>query len=209
MRNPWEGTTLTDYENHMKLDSVRQLQAMNQMMKEQFYTYPAKSAIILGIAGGNGLEHIDKRIFRKVYGVDINQKYLECCIGRYPGLKGIFESVTADLTNVNLQLPHADLLVANLLVEYIGYKNFQRAVKLVKPHYVSCIIQINEAAPFVSDSPYSHVFDHLDEIYQEIDAEGLENAMTQIGYKKGPCKGRALPNGKKFARIDFTSQTEK
>lgn len=29
MKNPWEEIPLTDYENHMKLDSVMQLQTMN------------------------------------------------------------------------------------------------------------------------------------------------------------------------------------
>lgn len=33
MKNPWESISLDDYENHMKLDSVMQLQAMNRMMK--------------------------------------------------------------------------------------------------------------------------------------------------------------------------------
>jgi len=42
-----------EYENHMKLDSVMQLQAMNEMMKGQFEAYPISSVMILGIAGGS------------------------------------------------------------------------------------------------------------------------------------------------------------
>ena len=38
MNNPWEEIKLSDYESHMSLESVFQLQTMNQMMKEQFYT---------------------------------------------------------------------------------------------------------------------------------------------------------------------------
>ena len=33
MNNPWKEINLSDYENHMALDSVQQSQAMNQMMK--------------------------------------------------------------------------------------------------------------------------------------------------------------------------------
>ena len=33
MSNPWESISLTDYENHMRLNSVKQLQTMNEMMK--------------------------------------------------------------------------------------------------------------------------------------------------------------------------------
>ncbi len=57
MNNPWEEISLDDYENHMSLDSVKQLQAMNKIMEEQFETYPVSTAMVLGVAGGNGLEH--------------------------------------------------------------------------------------------------------------------------------------------------------
>ena len=72
MKNPWEEIPLTDYENHMKLDSVMQLQAMNEMMKGQFDSYDVSSVAIFGIAGGNGLEHIEKDRFKRIYGIDIN-----------------------------------------------------------------------------------------------------------------------------------------
>ena len=73
MNNPWKSISLSDYENHMAMDSVQQLQAMNQMMKGQLNQYEVQSAMILGIAGGNGLEHVDTEKLNKVYGVDINQ----------------------------------------------------------------------------------------------------------------------------------------
>lgn len=40
MENPWKSIKLSDYENHMKLDSVMQLQTLNCMMKEQLNTVP-------------------------------------------------------------------------------------------------------------------------------------------------------------------------
>ena len=58
MNNPWEDIKLDDYENHMSLDSVKQLQTMDAIMKEQFGDYPVDTAMIFGIAGGNGLEHV-------------------------------------------------------------------------------------------------------------------------------------------------------
>ena len=82
MSNPWKDISLSDYENHMALDSVQQLQAMNLMMKGQLNKYDIQSVMILGIAGGNGLEHVDVEKITKVYGVDINAEYLAtfiCC----------------------------------------------------------------------------------------------------------------------------------
>lgn len=57
-KNPWEEIDLDTYEKHMRLDTVRQLQAMNAIMKQQFEAYPVQTAMVLGVAGGNGLEHI-------------------------------------------------------------------------------------------------------------------------------------------------------
>ena len=43
----------------MQLDSVKQLQTLNFIMKAQFGEYPVTTAMVLGVAGGNGLEHVD------------------------------------------------------------------------------------------------------------------------------------------------------
>lgn len=204
MKNPWEEINLNAYENHMSLDDVFQLQTLNKMMKDQFYTYPVQSIMILGVAGGNGLEHIDKRVIRKVYGVDINKDYLDTCVNRYSELQDIFDAIHTDLTQEKNDLPYADLIVANLVVEYIGYKCFQKAVRQISPKYVSVVIQINADTSFVSDSPYLHIFDCLDEVHHKMEETELVNTMEQIGYRKVAQIDEDLPNGKKLVRIDFS-----
>ena len=121
MNNPWEDINLSDYENHMALESVGQLQAMNQMMKTQLNQYDIQSAMILGIAGGNGLEHVNPDKLNKVYGVDINANYLAMTKTRYKALGDTLECLCVDLTTEADKLPKVDMLIANLLIEYIGY----------------------------------------------------------------------------------------
>lgn len=203
MKNPWEDIPLSDYENHMKLDSVMQLQAMNEMMKGQFDTYPISSVMIFGIAGGNGLAHIPKDKFEKVYGVDINASYLQEVIRRYPDLKGLLECLCIDLTEDAYKLPKADMVIANLLIEYIGYACFQKAIRYVNPKFVSCIIQINTADSWVSDSPYLHVFDGLEQVHHQMEEQALEKAMIEIGYHPIKALDHSLPNGKKLVQMDF------
>lgn len=203
MKNPWKDISLSDYENHMKLDSVMQLQAMNEMMKGQLCTYPVSCVMILGVAGGNGLEHIQKGKFEKVYGVDINASYLQEVVQRYPELDGVLECLCVDLTTEAEKLPSAEMVIANLLVEYIGYRCFQKAVKQVEPKYVSCIIQINTEDGWVSDSPYLHVFDGLDQIHHQMEGQTLERAMLEIGYRRIKSLEYKLPNGKKLVQTDF------
>ncbi|MFZ2538641.1 MAG: methyltransferase type 11, partial [Oscillospiraceae bacterium] len=59
MENPWVKVSLNNYEQHMKLADIQQLQTLNQIMKQQIKQHQIKTIAILGIAGGNGLEHID------------------------------------------------------------------------------------------------------------------------------------------------------
>lgn len=204
MSNPWESINLDDYEKHMGLNSVYQLQTLNEIMKKQFNSYNVTSAMVLGVAGGNGIEHITKEKFQKVYGVDVNKTFLTECQNRFKNLEGVFETVCADLSEKNLKLPTTELLIANLLIEYIGYECFQNVVKTVKPKYVSCVIQLNTDASFVSDSPYIHTFDCLEEVHHQMEEIELINYMQMISYKLIMTEEKKLPNGKKFLKIDFT-----
>ncbi len=204
MNNPWEEISLDDYEKHMRLDTVKQLQAMNAIMKEQFAAYPAETAMILGVAGGNGLEHIRTDKYRRVYGVDINSAYLDAVRERYPQLSGVLQCLHLDLLNEAEQLPQAQLVIANLLIEYIGYPAFQKAVLQIAPEYVSCVIQINtDAEQWVSDSPYLHAFDRLDEVHHQMEETALSAAMQEIGYAEILRASVTLPNGKALVRIDY------
>lgn len=203
MKNPWEMVKLSDYENHMALDSVRQLQVLNQMMKGQLNQYEVQSAMILGIAGGNGLEHVDVKKLNKVYGIDVNKEYLSATESRYENLAGILECICVDLLSEADKLPYAEMLIANLLIEYIGYECFQKVVKATSSQYVSCIIQINEDEGFVSDSPYMHVFDDLDSVHHQMAEQELRNSMDAIDYQLIQMLEQKLPNGKKLVQLDF------
>lgn len=204
MSNPWMDINLKDYEGHMQLDSVQQLPVLNQMMHGQFYRHAAATIMILGIAGGNGLNHIDPEKICKVYGVDINPNYLAICLERYPSLAGVFEPIQADLSDPEASLPHADLVIANLLVEYIGCNCLQEIIGKVKPVFVSCIIQINDAHGFVSESPYASAFTRLDEVHHQLSEPILIGCMREIGYSLCHSAQEALPNGKKLLQLDFS-----
>lgn len=203
MNNPWNNIKLDDYENHMKLDSVQQLQTLHDIMYRQFYCYPASTIMILGIAGGNGLDHIDRDKIQTVYGIDINRAYLEECIKRYPALSRTFVPIHADLRAEDITLPEADIVVANLLVEYIGYDHFQRVIQKVNPLYVTCVIQMNIDSSFVSYSPYLHLLKGLEKDHHQVCEHELFQVMSEIGYKFIYGDEYTLPNGKKLKRLDY------
>ncbi len=209
MDHPWKEISLETYEAHMSLASVMQLQTMNRIMKYQFEAYPVSTAMIFGVAGGNGLEHVRKEKYRTVYGVDINEKYLQAVAERFAGLGETLQLLCTDLTTDYALLPSADLVIANLLIEYTGYPAFQKAVLQVDPEFVSCVIQLNKVADnadsesWVSESPYLHAFDGLNAIHHQTGEQETTKAMNEIGYVNILQSYEALPNGKQLMRLDY------
>ena len=202
--NPWEEISLSDYENHMSLSSVNQLQAMNKMMKFQFEAYPVTSAIVFGVAGGNGLEHVNLKKYSKIYGIDINNAYLDNVKKRYSFMEDILECKRIDLTCETDMLPEAELVIANLVIEYVGLEPFKKGILKTGARYVSCIIQINTDEEFwVSDSPYLHSFDGLDAVHHQMEEQSLVMAMNEIGFDMLKKDAMPLPNGKKLVMLDF------
>lgn len=60
----------------MKLDSVMQLQAMNEMMKGQFDAYPISSVMVLGVAGYHIISTLERLLSngKKLVQMDFEKK---------------------------------------------------------------------------------------------------------------------------------------
>lgn len=205
MKNPWEDISLADYENHMSAAGVEQLQMLDKIIGEQLNCFDAKSAALLGAAGGNGLEHADPGKLSVLYAIDINKDYLNACAQRYSELNCL-KVLKADLSDISVKFPHAELVIADLIIEYIGVSVFIAQVKKIDPKFVSCVIQKNEGAGFVSGSAYSKAFDGISKAHTDIDKETLIQAAKGCGFVLTLEKDYPLPNGKKFIRLDFRYQ---
>ena len=200
MKNPWTSVPLSDYEAHMSLEGVAQLQAMDGLMRRQFETHSAAgSVLIFGVAGGNGLRHAER--FRTVYGVDINPDYLAACRERY-GQRN-FVPVLADVADPACVLPRADLAVANLFVEYVGCAAFARALEKVGPRWVSLGIQLNEGEDFVCDSPYLHAFDGLEAVHVQMEEGPLTETLREAGFRLAGPRRIPLPQRKALLGLDY------
>ena len=208
MENPWETSDLDIYESHMNLKNVAQIPLLNKIMKSQLSLDNIDFVAIWGVAGGNGLEYISCNDFKKVYCVDINIKYLDVIEKRYSYLNClILEKL--DLNDISLNLPEVNLVIANLLLEYIGLNNFTSQIKKIKPKYVSCVIQIddnlNDKNNFVVDSIYSDSLKNISKLGVSIDKNDLISKMNEIEYKCILEEKYDLPSNKKFIRLDFSN----
>lgn len=203
MRNPWQNIDIKDYENHMSSDTVMQLQALNEITKQQLEEYDCKTVCFFGIAGGNGLEHIKNNKYTKVFCIDINIQYLGVCKERHSYLGDRMCIIETDLSDVDALIPKTELVIANLIIEYIGIDAFVHQIKKAEPNSVSCVIQNKGVDRFVSISGYEGALHKLDSIHTFVVSYELISKMDIAGYKCTKQIKTLLPNGKSFTRLEF------
>ena len=194
--NPWESIALEDYETHMRSASVFQLQTLNMIMADQM-SYRPWTVAVLGSAGGNGFEHLD--LANEIFAVDINREYLRCCRETYSNFGDKLKTICCDLNES--VLPPCDLLICNLIIEYLGIAAFKRLLGRLEFKTVSCVIQRNCGNNFVSSSQTAEKLASLNLLHRDIDAEELTECL---GMNVIVRKAYSLPNNKQFIRIDFS-----
>lgn len=205
MENPWNDIPLDIYEAHMSLSNVAQIQALNVLTQKQMLAHPdAQSVAIIGVAGGNGLEYCGER-FKAVYGIDVNPSYLHICAQRFrPVLGEKLRLIEMDLRNPESALPEADLIIANLLIEYVGVGTFCEKAANTQARYVSCVIHDSDTEhQFVSDSPYQTAFHAVGRLHCDVDEIELTDVMSRHGYYSEYREIVGLPNGKRLIRHDY------
>ena len=155
--------------------------------------------ILCGISDTQRLFHLSRQL--SFCNLKINLQETQ---KRYSNLADILQCLHLDIVCETEKLPQSQLLVANLLIEYIGYDAFVRAVNIINPEYISCVIQINtDEEMWVSDSPYIHAFDGLDEIHHQMESDVLNEKMNSIGFKLILQDMTELPNSKALVRQDY------
>jgi hypothetical protein len=203
--HPWLGIQLGVYEQHMSDPHVGQLQQLHDITRDQLETYPARAIGVLGVAGGNGLDLIDPERTDAVFGYDINASYLAACESRYrPALGDRLHLIESNLDR-SVRIERVDLLIANLIVEYVGVDEFVAfaAANAAAIGVLSCVIQRNDAAGFVSSTQYAASFDALASVSSDVDPETLHSAMSAAGFAAVGRREYPMPNGKTLVRQDF------
>lgn len=203
--NPWRDVGLDVYEAHMNDASVGQLERLRAVMTDQVRDNPSRSIGILGVAGGNGLDAIDATAVDTVAGYDINPAYLESCRERYGQRFGERLALTECSIDRSLVLPPTGLLIANLIVEYVGVDEFAAFVarNASSIGVLSCATQSNQGVGIVSSTAYAGAFDGVESIATEVDAAALSDALRESGFVETVTREYSLPNSKALVRQDF------
>ena len=197
MSNPWLSIPLEDYEGHMSSAGVQQLTALAELFKTTLDHWCPESVAVLGVAGGNGLEQIDRAATRRIVGVDINQQYLNEVQKRFDTLSGL-ELYCRDLASQELHLPPVMLAHAALIFEHTGLGlALENALSLVAlGGRFSVVLQLAGAhEEGVSCTGYRSI-QSLKEDFALIDVAEFQCLMMRKGFQVTQQQIRTLPAGK-------------
>jgi hypothetical protein len=207
--SPWNTIPLADYELHMQHETVGQLQLLSSLTKKYLEQLRPEIVMFLGIAGGNGLEHIDNKITSEVFGIDINQSYLNETEKRFkeqiPGL---------NLINIDLSDKHseiitkANLIWAALIFEYVDKKACFEFINnnIQENGYVAITIQENNGIGSISPTGIESIkaAGRLFNLISETDliAEALRFEFHKLDFEEN-----ILPNKKSLKTYIFGKKT--
>jgi predicted TPR repeat methyltransferase len=204
--NPWLDIPLEDYERHMSHELVGQSTLLNSLTKIYLEIIKPEGAIFLGIAGGNGLEHIDNNITKRVIGIDINQDYLETAFNRYSHTIPSLQLMNLDIVKNSESIFKADFIWAALVLEYTG---IDKALEFSKNNirrggHLIVSIQSNNNKPSVSSTGIESV-KRAGEIFSAVDPEELLRKSEESGFALIGKEENLLPNEKSIITYHFVT----
>jgi len=195
MSNPWTSIPLTDYEGHM--DAVQQLSALSALFARALDICRPESVAVLGIAGGNGLEHVGQAAIKRIVGVDINAGYLDEVRRRF-GTQSPLELHCVDLSQDQLAVAPVALVHAALFFEHAGLgRALDNALSLVaRGGRLSVVLQLPEGSQgAVTVTPYPSM-QQLAAGFSFVDVSEFRGLLEQRGMRLLAQELRPLSTGK-------------
>lgn len=211
MPTPWLDIPLADYEGHMARPEVAQAGVLATHFGALLRQFTPPSVAVVGCAGGNGFEHIDVQVTRRIVGIDINPGYLDTLARRHarrlPGL----ELHAVDVAAAELPCDPVDFVYAALLFEYVALAPALRNLgRLCRPGGVlATVLQLPAASlPQITPSPYSSL-GALAPLMQLVAPATLAARASEAGFELMRSTTLALPSGKSFAAQNFRRSAER
>lgn len=176
---------------------VGQLSVLAELFQRVLDRYRPESAAVLGVAGGNGLDQIDRTITKRILGLDINQQYLDEVQQRFGTLPGL-ELYCYDLAQRNCCLAAVALVHAALIFEHVGTDiALENALSLVAAGgRLSVVLQLpSEEEQDVAPTRYTSM-QTLKQDFALIDIPEFQHRLSQKNFELVEQQTRSLPAGK-------------
>jgi len=117
--NPWSVVPAADYERHMGPEGVDQLAPLSALFQEAVLGAQPDRVLVVGCGTGNGLEHVDPAVTRRVVGLDVNLQYLGIARQRFFHLGPKLELYCTSVATWRHPAQSFDLIHAALVLEYL------------------------------------------------------------------------------------------
>lgn len=209
MENVWNKIPLEDYELHMQHESVGQLHLLNNLTKKYLEKLSPEIVLFLGIAGGNGLEHIDNNITSQVFGIDINQNYLDETKKRFKDQIPNLNLINIDISSRKTEkITKANLIWAALIFEYVETDTCFEFINdnIHENGYLVVTIQENNGVSSVSQTGIETI-KSAGQIFRLISESDLVSIADKFGFQKIDFEENILPNKKSLKTYTFVKKT--
>lgn len=204
--NPWISVPAAVYEAHMKSPMVRQEQFLSDVFRDLLVRHRPGAVAVLGCATGNGFEHIDPRVTRRVVGIDINAEYLAILVERHARSTPGFRAILCDIAACDLDPGPLDLVHCALFLEYVDPRIVLAKVSkwLRKGGVMSVVLQLASAGQEkVTDTEFKEILRRLEPIMRLIDPDHLAELASEAGFRRDTAEIRTLETGKRFLVTEY------
>jgi hypothetical protein len=205
MKNVWNNIPLEDYEFHMNHNSVGQLLLLNNLTKKYLEKLNPKIVIFLGIAGGNGLEHIDNTTTDQVVGIDINQDYLNETKKRFSNKIPQLTLLNIDISSSKIQkIIKSNFIWAALIFEYVEIeKCFEFITNNLQDNgYLIVTIQVNNGVSSISQTGIETI-KSVGKLFKLVDSNELIWTAKKFNFVLTDSEENLLPNTKSLKTFTF------
>lgn len=201
----WNNIPLEDYEAHMSAAQVGQQQLLNSLTQKYLDKLKPETFICLGVAGGNGLEHVDNKVTTNVIVVDINDGYLAKTSERYAHSIHKLVTVHADIATCSSGIAKANLIWAALVFEYTGVAEGLTFCANNIAHGGSLVITIqsDNGVTTVTNTGIETI-KQAGSVFTAIEPLMLIAAAEKSGLKLLEQEENFLPNGKSMKTFLFS-----
>ncbi len=200
MRHPWLEIPIADYETHMALPSVGQAQLLGAALQRTVTQFQPRSLAVLGVAGGNGLDLVERNIVHRVVALDFNPDYLALCSRRYAASFVEFEPALHDLSQGPPVITPVECIFAGLVLEYLCVESFcgYLASLLIPGGSFATLLQLpSPTLPEVSPSPFTSLT-RLESTFSFVHPVSLHHSLSAHGFSRIATDRYDLDSGKSF-----------
>jgi predicted TPR repeat methyltransferase len=195
--NPWSVVPAADYERHMGPQGVDQLGPLSALFQEVVLAAQPDRLLLIGCATGNGLEHVDPSVTRRIVGVDVNLQYLGIARQRFFHLGPRLELYNTDIAAFR-SLPAAfDLIHAALVFEYLHPEVLVRRISEWLAERGSCSVVLQLPGGEGPEAP-SRAMQLIGKAMRLVPPEELVRICEHYGLTLRRQKEVPLKHGKRF-----------